>query len=87
MERCADGKDVTAAFIAGARLAASQGESCGLAILKARSPSCGVGRTTIDGQTAPGDGVFAALLKQQGIPSFSNESSADFFLELTKGTP
>ena len=40
------------------------------AILKARSPSCGSGVIydgTFSGVKIPGDGVFAALLKERGI--------------------
>jgi hypothetical protein len=43
-------------------------------ILKTRSPSCSVGKTYIDRVLAPGDGVFAALLRSQGI-SLSTEAA------------
>jgi uncharacterized protein YbbK (DUF523 family) len=80
----AAGADVTAAFRegAGAALAAAlrqaelYGETVDLAILKARSPSCGVG-CIYDGSftrtPAPGDGVFAELLKKQGISLMTEE--------------
>lgn len=46
------------------------------AVLKARSPSCGSG-TIYDGTFTstriPGDGVFAALLKEHGITVISEE--------------
>lgn len=44
------------------------GGSAGIeAILKARSPSCGCGQTSIDGAFRAGDGVFAALLRARGV--------------------
>ena len=62
-----DGSDVTAQFVAGARAALAAGAPAQMAILKARSPSCGFGRVTIDGDLRPGAGVFAALLRQAGV--------------------
>lgn len=66
------GEDCTDAFGLGARraldLARSRG--CVRAILKSRSPSCGSAMVydgTFSGRLAPGDGVFAALLKDQGF--------------------
>ena len=67
MEVCADGSDVTEAFVAGARRALAEAGEPGMAILKARSPSC------IDGSVAPGGGVFAALLRQRGVALRSEE--------------
>lgn len=67
-----DGADRTAEFRRGAeeglRLAILAG--CREAILKARSPSCGSGEVydgTFTGTRVPGDGLFAALLKDAGI--------------------
>ncbi len=64
-----DGEDVTAAFVRGAqetlRLARLFG--CKRAILKSRSPSCGLGQIYRDGELVPGDGVTVALLKASGI--------------------
>jgi len=65
--RVEDGADVTAAFCAGARAARAAAPDASRAVLKARSPSCGVGRTYVDGELVPGDGVFAALLREQGV--------------------
>ena len=62
--RVEDDVDVTAAFLKGASLAAEAGEGATEAILKARSPSCGV-RV---------DGVFAALLRQRGIKLRTDET-------------
>lgn len=71
-----DGADVTAAFQRGAwraqRLAQQQGVV--MAILKARSPSCGVGQIydgSFSRRLIAGDGVTAAALRQLGITVFS----------------
>ena len=66
------GVDVTAAFADGAEktLYIAEEENCGLALLKERSPSCGCGRIydgTFTGTLTDGDGVTAALLKENGI--------------------
>ena len=77
-----DGTDVTGAFTCGAeealRLALENG--CTAAILKARSPSCGSGEIydgSFTGTLIPGDGVTAALLKQQGLQVITEEELAD----------
>ena len=59
------GADCTAAFLAGAQaaLALAREAGAGEAILKDRSPSCGVSHVHQDGSVRPGVGVFAALLK------------------------
>ncbi len=67
-----DGTDVSAAFIAGAEAALALAQDLGIrrAILKADSPSCGVGRIhsgRFDGRLTSGDGVTTALLKKAGI--------------------
>lgn len=79
-----DGKEVTEYFINGAeidfkkaiRSAREAGEEIELAILKARSPSCGAGKIydgTFSGSIINGDGVFAKLLKQNGIKVITEE--------------
>lgn len=75
--RVADGGDVTGAFVAGARAAAAEAPAAVSAVLKANSPSCGCGQTTIAGQRRPGDGVFAALLRQRGVAVQTDEELAD----------
>ena len=65
--------DVTAAFVDGAQKAAALAEGASEAILKARSPSCGVGQTHVDGAVQEGDGVFAALLRRGGVPIQSDQ--------------
>ncbi len=77
-----EGDSVDAAFREGAaRCLALIGEKpVTLAILKARSPSCGTGRIydgTFSGTLVPGDGVFAALLKARGIRVISEEEIGD----------
>jgi uncharacterized protein YbbK (DUF523 family) len=64
-----DGADRTQAFISGAQAALERAQAAGAreAILKERSPSCGVTQIYRDGVVAPGQGVFAALLARSGI--------------------
>lgn len=68
----ADGRDVTEDFDLGARrcLDAVRRSPVQLAVLKAKSPSCGVGLVydgTYSGRLVPGQGVFAARLEREGI--------------------
>ena len=68
----ADGADNTEAFLAGAHreLARAQEAGCTLAVLKAKSPSCGSGRIcdgTFSGTLADGWGIAAALFRDAGI--------------------
>lgn len=76
VQRVDDDHDVTAAFVGGARRALALAGAPERAILKARSPSCGVGATSIDGAVRPGDGVFAALLRGRGVPLTTDEDLA-----------
>jgi uncharacterized protein YbbK (DUF523 family) len=69
------GLDVTAAFVDGAARAADRAVDATHACLKARSPSCGVGSTWIDGELRPGDGVFAALLRRRGVVLSTDEDA------------
>ena len=78
-----EGRDVTAAFLAGAERALAQalaaGEEIEGAILKANSPSCGRGAIydgTFTGRKVEGNGVFAQLLLDRGIPVFTEEDIA-----------
>ncbi len=73
-----DGRDVTENYRAGAAaaLAVAQKEGCTLAILKARSPSCGSGEIydgTFSRRLVPGDGVTAGLLKAHGLTVLSED--------------
>ena len=74
-----EGRDVTEEFYRGAEislrkaeeLAGELGEPVEGAILKANSPSCGAGTVydgTFSGRLIKGDGIFAGMLKERGIP-------------------
>ena len=68
----ADGRDVTEEFALGSRLCGDDVVRSGarLAVLKAKSPSCGVGLVydgTYSGRLVAGQGVFAARLDEEGI--------------------
>ena len=72
------GEDVSRNFLIGAeaalRLIATY--DIKLAILKARSPSCGVGAIydgTFQGKLTQGDGITAAALKQAGVTVITEE--------------
>ena len=74
----AQGNDVTAQYLRGAREALKLARLSGAtkAILKARSPSCGSARIhdgTFSGTLKDGSGVTAALLRQEGIQVLSEE--------------
>ena len=76
-----DGRDVSEAFAAGARKCADRVQACAarLAILKAKSPSCGSGRIydgTFTGRLVPGWGVAAELLRKEGITVVDEEKVA-----------
>ena len=80
----ATGQDVTEAYRAGG-LAAMDivlQNHCELAILKSRSPSCGVGRIydgSFSGRIVAGDGVFAGYLRQAGIPAYTENDCEVLF--------
>lgn len=65
----AEGLDVTSQFLRGARETAELCRRLGIrsVVLKARSPSCGVGAISNGSELVAGDGVTAALLKTVGI--------------------
>lgn len=76
--RRGDGRDVTDAFDAGARLAleAAQAQNARVAVLKEGSPSCGPHRIndgSFTGRKIEGRGVTAALLERHGVRVFSEE--------------
>jgi uncharacterized protein YbbK (DUF523 family) len=67
-----EGREVTEAYVRGALEALETARRAGAtrAVLKARSPSCGVGRVydgTFSRSLTVGDGVAAALLRRNGI--------------------
>ena len=68
----ADGRDNTACFMKGARIAADLCRENGvrLALLKAKSPSCGFGQVydgTFTGTLVAGRGLTAELLSDAGV--------------------
>jgi uncharacterized protein YbbK (DUF523 family) len=73
-----DGEDVSAAFVEGAEQALALVAKYGIrmALLKARSPSCG-NRENYDGSFSgtrvAGEGVTAAALRRAGVRVFSEE--------------
>ena len=73
------GRDVTRAFLDGARLALREGTRVGAktAYLKSRSPSCGLGRISNQGTVRAGNGVFAELCRREGIQVIPCEGSSD----------
>ena len=84
-----DGTDVTCAFARGAAEALRLAQLTGarLALLKARSPSCGSGEIydgSFTGRTVPGNGVAAQALVDAGIEIF-NEGQIDRLLSKLKG--
>ena len=78
------GTNVTAQYARGAREALHLARLCGctLAILKERSPSCGHGSIhdgSFTGALTPGDGVTAALLRENGIEVIGESEIEAFF--------
>ena len=83
-----DGADVTAAYACGAAEALRMAERFGarLALLKERSPSCGVGMIhdgSFSGALVPGDGVTAELLRAHGVTVYG-ESRANELMNLLR---
>ena len=73
-----NGKDVTAEYMKGAEIALKLAldNEAKMAVLKARSPSCGSGIIydgTFTGVRIAGDGVTAELLKKHGIRVITEE--------------
>ena len=70
----ASGEDRTAEYTQGARaaLAICHAHACSCAILKSKSPSCGIGcihSGLFDGQLVPGNGIFGEMLLACGVPA------------------
>lgn len=82
----ADGDDYTAEFIQGARQVLKMTElfPVNAAILKERSPSCGscfIYDGSFTHTVKSGEGVTAALLRQHGIPVYSEQTITKELLE------
>jgi uncharacterized protein YbbK (DUF523 family) len=67
------GQDWTKEFLRGATEAARIAGLVGAtrAVLKERSPSCGVHQVYVRGRLTPGKGLLAAMLEQEGIKTVS----------------
>ena len=83
------GRDVSDAFRAGAAraLALVREQGIGLAVLKARSPSCGNTHNYdghFNGTLVAGEGVTAALLKRHGVQVFNETQLAEASAELAR---
>ena len=81
-----DGADLTAYYVRGAEatLKVAQASGATIALLKSRSPSCGVGRIhdgTFSGGMTDGDGVTAQLLKENGIKVYTENDLAKLLAE------
>ncbi|WML35811.1 DUF523 domain-containing protein [Clostridium sp. OS1-26] len=77
-----EGDDATEEFIRGAYETLKIAKECDakVAILKARSPSCGFGKIydgTFTGSKIDGNGVTAELLKRNGIKVYTEEDDID----------
>lgn len=75
------GADKTDAFAAGAQKAweIARGEGCELAVLKAKSPSCGTGLVydgTFSGRLVPGYGITARLFREGSMRVIDEEEFA-----------
>jgi uncharacterized protein YbbK (DUF523 family) len=70
-----DGRDATAAYLAGAAAAAAAAKRFGatVAILKEKSPSCASRSVLIGPRLAPGAGVTAAALARDGLAVVSSD--------------
>ncbi|MCL6591396.1 MAG: DUF523 domain-containing protein [Firmicutes bacterium] len=82
-----EGRDCTAEFIRGAEAALEmvRRHQPKLVILKAKSPSCGVGAIydgSFSNRLIPGDGVAAALLKKNGVKVYSETEFLEQFPQI-----
>lgn len=80
------GEDGTEAFIKGAKETLNIAKACGakIAIMKTRSPSCGLGTIydgTYTGNKIDGNGVTAELLIKNGIEVFTDENLFQFKID------
>ena len=82
----ADGRDVTAFYEKGARIAVSKAvkAKAARALLKEKSPSCGssfVYDGTFHGVAVSGEGVAARALRQSGVVCFSENETDSLFAQ------
>ncbi|WP_142412995.1 DUF523 domain-containing protein [Hathewaya massiliensis] len=83
------GKDCSENFLKGAHktLEIAKNNNCKLAILKAKSPSCGYGEIydgNFNGNKILGNGVTAELLIKNGIKVFTEKNIKEFLKEYKK---
>jgi len=72
-------EDKTKEFILGAKrcIEKIKNKDINIAILKAKSPSCGYGKIyngKFEGKLIPGKGIFAELLNNEGVEIFNEEN-------------
>ena len=81
-----DGHDLTPFFQRGAREALKIAQLCGCraALLKERSPSCGVRAVHCEGMLRAGTGVTTVLLREAGLHVFSEEEFPEVKLFMVK---
>ena len=84
-----NGQDVTQNFIKGAEESLEMGllNRVEFAILKSRSPSCGMGQIydgTFTGTLKQGDGIFAHLCRKAGIACISSDETNQIKKTLSK---
>ena len=89
--RTIEGEDVTPFFIAGGQqaLRLARAHGCRFALLKEKSPSCGVHLVhdgTFSGHTVAGQGIAAAMLRAAGVRVFSEAETEDL-LRMLPVTP
>ena len=84
-----DGRDVTKEYTTGAETALKTAleNGCKIALMKAKSPSCGSGKIydgTFSRTLVDGDGVTVQLLKENGIAVFDETKIEDFLEYISK---
>ncbi len=78
-----DGTDVTKEYKKGAEIALETAlkNGCEIALMKAKSPSCGIGKIydgTFSRTLKDGDGITVRLLKKNGIKVFDETEISEF---------
>ncbi len=84
-----EGLDVTKEYTLGAKIALKLAvkNNCRIALLKAKSPSCGSNEIydgTFSHTLIKGDGVTADLFKRNGIKVYTENELNELFIELLK---
>lgn len=84
-----EGKDVTAAYEKGAEMGVELARTlrCGCALLKTKSPACGVGEIydgTFSGTLVAGEGLAAQKLREAGVVLFREDQLFELLTYLEK---